>query len=178
MKPTLSHFLAPLCVILLVGLGVAAQSALEPRVGVLELNQTAQAQTLSPLITLASLHTLEACSKGMATCNPIFSTSTALAINTPTPRATTTTVMLATASPYPPLQTPEAWCLAIVNGNPLNLRDSANGRIVGQVAYNTVVAFDETTKTTKGGLVWVMLRDPARYNGLWVALSLLRGVRC
>jgi len=177
MKPTLSHFLAPLCLILLVGLGVAAQSALEPRVGVLELNQTAQAQTLSPLVNLVYAHTLEACSKSMATCNPLFATATQQAINSPTPRPTATTVLLATATP-PASPTPETWCKAIVNGNPLNLRDSANGRIVGQVGFNTVVAFDETTKTTKGGLVWVMLRDPARYNGLWVALSLLRGVQC
>jgi hypothetical protein len=167
LKPTLSHFLAPLCVFLLVGLGIAAQTALEPRIGVLEQNQTAQAQTLSPLVTLASLHTQEACAKQAGGCNPIFSIATTIALNTP---------ML---TPLPATPTPEAWCNAsVASAKGLNARTTPNGQVITTLPNGLKVQYDAGTVRYVGNLSWVQLRSPQANAGLWVALNYLTGVQC
>ncbi len=166
-KPILSPFLASLALVLLIGLGIAAQTALEPRVGVLEANQSMQAQTLSPLITLASLHTLEACSKQAGGCNPVFATATTISLTTPT------------LAPLPASPTPEAWCNASINApNGLNARRTPNGQVVEALPNGLKVQYDPKTLAYAGNLSWVQLRSPQANSGLWVALNYLAGVQC
>ena len=166
-KPILSPFLASLAIVLLVVLVVGAQTALEPRVGVLELNQTMQAQTISPLVTLASLHTLEACAKQAGNCNPIFATATTISLATRTP------------APLPASPTMEAWCNASVNSaKGLNARTTPNGQVITTLPNGLKVQYDAGTVRYIGSLSWVQLRSPQANSGLWVALNYLTGIQC
>lgn len=163
-KSILNPFTASLCLIAVMVLVVGAQTALEPRVGVLEANQTSIAQTLNPLVLA---HTQEACARQAGGCNPIFSTATTIALNTPT------------LAPLPASPTSETWCNATVNSaKGLNARRTPNGQVVTTLPNGLKVQYDPKTVAYAGNLSWVQLRSPQVNSGLWVALNYLTGVQC